>query len=125
MINPGYRFYQLYGYYIVGIKVRGTIGNPNKTKYQLLHHPTWHIHIPKNGSITYQLIHNRQIAYPYRYTLNKKTPAQVAQQEKLRHGVLAWQALPEATRQHYRNTESRHTIKEGFCYFLSKYIKSM
>jgi len=145
-VNRGFKFYRSYGYYITGIQVRGTIGNPHRSKYWYEHHPTWTPHVSYHGSWIYRVRHNSGFRYwidDYGYTGwihnrhifrqdkmvyynpgNKKTDKQLTQQNKLRQAVLKWQSLSESEKNTYRAMENYKTIHEGFCFFVSEYIKS-
>jgi len=123
MSNYGFKYYRLYGYYIAGVEVRGTIGNPHRTKYWYDAHPTWTPHVSYHGSWTYRVRQGKQEKMLYYNPGNKKTNKQLAQQDKLRQAVLKWHSLTEQEKQSYRNKENWKTIHEGFCFFVSEYIK--
>jgi len=145
-MNKGFNFYRAYGYYLVGVQIRGTIGNPHRAKFWYDHHPTWTPRVPEIGSWTYRIRHNNGyrfyiLGYGYsawihnRHTTiqdkmkyynpgNKKSDKQLIQQNKLRNAVLKWQSLTEQEKNTYRAMENYKTIHEGFCFFVSQYIKN-
>jgi len=141
-----FKFYNTFYNYVVGMQIKGTIGNPHRSKFWYDHHPMWTPHISPYGGWTYRIRHTYGFRYwieGYGYTPwsqgrhkviqdkmkyynpgNKKTDKQLIQQNKLRQAVLKWQSLSEQEKNTYRAMENYKTIHEGFCFFVSEYIKS-
>ena len=98
----GFNFFDTYYGYIVGIKIRGSIGK----KY------------------TYQVTHGRQCKHRYCRPPDPISPAQLHQQDLMRKAVHAWHAQPLAFRTAQPDRRSAASVMSGYNYFLSCYINT-
>jgi hypothetical protein len=95
-----FNFFDTYYGYVIGFKIRGSIGN----KY------------------TYQVTKNVQCKHRYCRPPDPTSPAQLRQQDLMRLAMFAWHALPAAAKTNLPDYRRGSSIMSGFNYFLSNYI---
>ena len=109
----GFLFYNTFYSYIVGIRIRGTIG-----KIKTAHN------VKFNNPTTYRVRYGKQEKYKYIIPPDERTPARARVREALRNGVLFWHTLDTLQKKSWYDLENGKNIKCGYNYFLSLYIKN-